>query len=452
MNVPEPPTEHSSRANPTTALLLAGISLILIAVVVIVTASWQQFSPIGRILATFLPLCALYAMGLQGYRSTNRFAPYLLVAASTIVPFVTGVLLQQSGFGTVNDPAFWLIIGLVTLSVSLYFEFGLQQTFHTPLTILSLLLVPQFAANLIWTDQSFGFSLAGIASGVALLVVATKVPNEQRAHTYTVLGILAGWLGVAFLPALLFINEPLGVASLLLYLGFGLLLIVLAIYSSGIYIATKDKNVLLVRQTAEQTAPLLLILPAVLACMGDPGNPTKSLLLLIIGVLVTLFSSFILVRSFRILGYGGMIGGLLFLLFLAFSALQASWPLVLLAVGFVLIAAAYGLQHRANRDSTFPTSLLKWKEAITALGSQTLIVPQPTPFTVAQPVVRSNDSLILIVVLLVIACMYAILSQFNQNSASKITPYPMATPRPQRVLPTPVMQMQHTMPGTYENN
>ena len=162
MDAPSSTDPVKKHVTPISALLFAGIGLIGIAIVVIVTASWQSFSPLGRISATLIPLILLYVAGMRTRTSSSNFGHYLLVAATALLPFVTGTVLTQAGFGTVQDSGFLLLISLVTLSASLILEFSYGETLHTAITIISLVLIPQFATQVLWPNYSVDYPLAAV--------------------------------------------------------------------------------------------------------------------------------------------------------------------------------------------------------------------------------------------------------------------------------------------------
>ena len=226
--------------------------------------------------------------------------------------------------------------------------------------------------------------------------------------------MLAAAFGLLFFPSLLFPEEPFGLPSVTLYVAEGVATSLLAVVYSTKYLEAHQSYVLIIRRTLEQISPLLLIGPLLTGSVIHSGEPLYALLLVVLGVLLILLSVSVSVQSVKVFGYGGLITGLFFLLVLVTGALQASWPIILLVVGFLFIAVAYFLQHRSTMHISLPHYFGKWEQALAAMGTNEHVETRETRLLLGPktPEQRSNDSLILIVAILVIAMVYALFSQY----------------------------------------
>ena len=338
---------------PANVLLLAGSSFVIIAIFVLIFASWNAFSQSGRIVATLLPLLALYLLGFGTRQKPgwSDLAKYTILTGSIILPVAVGVLVDQLKLAAYPSSTFFFYVFFVTTIVYVCLEFALRQKTHALLSVVSAIgLACSFSAAI--NAENYIYCLMGILISVFFLSVAwqaDRADDRYQANIYLVAGTVAGLLALVSLPQAYF-GFGFNSSVTLGYLVVAVIFFAVAVLYSREWQARKSEHALLLRQIAEIFSALTLIVPAILAALFAGRDTLNALLALIVGVLALLISSFVRVNLFRPLGCYAAAIGLFELVFLAFNQLKAVWPIALLVLGFLLIGIAYGFQHFKYRE------------------------------------------------------------------------------------------------------
>ena len=196
--------KHRLWMTPANILLISGSSFIIIAIFVLIFASWNSFSPIGRVATTVIPLIALYSIGFATRQKPDRseLAVYTILTGSIIFPFVLGVLINQLNLIAYPSSLFYFYLFFVTTVWYIILEFVLHQKTHAFLTVVSAIgLVSSYSAAI--NAESFVYCLMAVLLSVFFLSVAWHADqNGERfqAKTYSNAGVILGWTGLMLLP------------------------------------------------------------------------------------------------------------------------------------------------------------------------------------------------------------------------------------------------------------
>ena len=197
-----PNQEHK----PNTMLLLIGGILMVLGVIVLVSSSWSSFSATGRMITVALPLIGLYVMSALSWRrpTYHTIGHYALLTSSAMLPFVTGVLIYQSGLYTTVDAQLVLYCSVFSLIVAATLEFILRQREQVVFTLISVIAAVISLTNALQFSSVENAWLA-LAIGVLLLIggIALQQDNEKmEAFFFCSLGFLGFIAGLGLLPIL----------------------------------------------------------------------------------------------------------------------------------------------------------------------------------------------------------------------------------------------------------
>ncbi len=358
---------------PTTWLLLAGSSLIVIAMLVMIAASWNSFSPAGRIITAVIPLVLLYILGFASRKNPEQrgLSRYTILTGSLIFPLVIGVVIYQSGLyrpeGEGVNATLTFLVTLISLVWFLILEFLLDEALHTPLTIVAALSLALSFGSVLEVD-TYVYYLLGILLAYFFLSLGWTLNGSLRrwqTDLYMYVGALVGTYSLLALPAAYF-QDFLTLPTLVSYGGVAVIFFLVAVFYAGEWQRERSDNVLAVRRLAEQLAALTLTVPAIIICLGTDLTEI-TLVTFLFGLLALLLGTVVRVATFRYAGLATAIIAGIKILGLAFTSVEAAWPIILLVIGFILIGLAYSL-HRVKYQDVLQHLWEEPKQSLFGLG------------------------------------------------------------------------------------
>jgi len=350
-------THEHSRPSAGTALLFSGSLLIVIALLVLVSSSWESFSPTGRVITACLPLITLYTLGFTSRRTPGqeRLSLYTILTGSIIFPLVLGAVLFQSGLYPYVDANLVFIISLVSLLVYLGMQFAANQTRHAALIVIAGISLMYSFAGII-EASSWVYSLLTLLLGYFLLALAwylgrPKMEDTFATQIFSYSGLMLGLYGIVTLPLYLLANfsdwaQPSSYTGL--YVIVSAILFAVAVTYSRRWQNLKLNHDLAIRQASEVASAIALTVPAIIACLWSSSS-VDTLIALLCGVAAVCLSTYVRIPALRQLGIVTIIIALIRLIVLSLTHVAAFWPILLLVAGFVLIGLAYAVQRLEYR-------------------------------------------------------------------------------------------------------
>lgn len=330
----------NQESNPKAAdfLLIAGSSLIVLAVFVLVTTSWNSFSPLSRMLVSILPVILLYLIGFsyQSKKSLSKVSDYTVLAGSLLFPYVLSFVFKQSGFDS-NTPALLnVIIALITLIWYIILEFVLNYSNHSLLTIIASVVTGANFLILI-ESSSWPVMLMLIILSYFYLTIAWNLESQPEKELsvvqYNFLGSFFAIIGFLFLPYEYF--GKLSIPCTLVYALLGAISFVIAVIYGKNYLNTKSKNILFTRQVFENLSALILS-PGLMVFNSD-GSTLWAMICFILGLVSLWIAQQVRVKTFKLVGLVSVIVSIILLIARVFESVSANLILSLIIIGFVLI-------------------------------------------------------------------------------------------------------------------
>lgn len=374
----QPSSQQSSHI-----LAVVGGALVVLGIVALIFASWGSFTPSGRMLATALPLAAVYGLSFWGYRqqSTRDIGRYALVTASIIMPFVLGVLIYQSGLYADVDGQLITLLALASAANAGVIELYYRERSHTAVTLVSLLVAT--GGFVYWMSlDGLGIVLSILLAGFLMQVVGRiqnpEVAGGESVAAWHYVGSTVVLLGLFALPhavlSLMNGESPYGWYALhplflsLMYVGVGIINLFVAAWYSRQWQEHRHQHALLaLRRLFERTSAAFMVLPPLLYTLSsDTAGPF--LVLLGASLLALGLSLKVRVAWFRSLAVAGFVVGLIRLILLGLRELSAAWPIVLMVVGIAFLTLAL-LGARGAKDWLQPLFTLP-KETWEGLGEE----------------------------------------------------------------------------------
>lgn len=376
MSTPDSSSNNGQPVSAATTLAIFGGALVVIAIIALVSANWSEFGSWAKVLTVTLPMLALYAAGwaLHDKSEHRELKTTSLITANLIFPFAVGVAYYEFCKQPELDATFFLIIsGATTLWYALL-EFVGNFRSNTTLTLAALTFWLLSLGGLFGAMDSWITALAILVTGVLSMLLAGIVWRKKGPMLQPQLYI--GY-GLALLVISLFIF-PAGVLQVttldgtdvadwitqLSFLILGKVSLVLAIHMANRWKITKDEAFLGARKVLESYFGFVITLP--IAFIAVSSRSTEHILLLITAAIICcagfLFSYKVALPTLRSLSSLALILIILKLIDSAFTAVELSWPLLLLGLGILLFVIAFlmngrrhlGLAHWFQHQPTEP--------------------------------------------------------------------------------------------------
>lgn len=367
--VKSPHLSESASTTPSAsrALLLVGGLFVIFGILVLLFGSWSELGPVGHVLATTVPLLALYWLSFLAWKKPlyRTLSSTILIVASVILPLVIGVIITETHSYNSTDPWLGLVVSLISLVIYAIIEFWLQQeqqAFFTGVALVASTL--NLASVMHWAP--YWHPVAALLAGLVLLKVARFLKQSQsdgEASVYHTIGFAITMFSAAALPFSYYVNIFNTPSQPELYISLGYPVIALFFLGVAIYFSylwrqySKDILAYQLRVFAENAAAVVLVVPAILIAMSHTHR-LDDLIVFVLGVLALSISYAIRVRLFRIMGYVGVLFAFIRVILVRLTLLKLTWPILLLAIGFILIMLAFLVIYLQAKQSL---SIL-WKE------------------------------------------------------------------------------------------
>jgi hypothetical protein len=349
------PKQHISSS---VLLLVVGAALILFSIAVMLGLGWQELSTLGKIAGTGIPLLIMYGLAFASRRhpTYSILAPYLFVIASLILPFVVGELVYQVGYGQADNTWYFITPPLILLVLYSLLEFWAELPGHAYFVVISLIFAAVDLGKLKDLGSFWQVAIA-IVTGLVLLIVGElmrQAEAKQEAPIYTVAGFITLLAGILLLPTSV-VSYVISWIPDRLIISIGNVLISALLLGIAVYFAQQwkkhadDITAYRLRLVAENVAAITLVLPGLNIAVNQISL-SNDIIVLALGILALIVSYLIRVRLFRIMGYIGALFGLLHIPVRYLFGLGFSWPLLLLVIGFLLIALAFFVLNVQSRE------------------------------------------------------------------------------------------------------
>ena len=346
--------------SPANIILTSGALLIVVAVFVLASTSWESFSPVSRILTSLIPLIILYAIGfgLRKQAAHHVLSQVTLITGSIILPITLGITIYQSGLYPFVDATLVFGVALVSLIWYGFLEFVLAERWQAIGTIVASSVLAVSFGEIVNLPNWGYYLLAIILAFFYLCASRTYISsyNSTPPHLaawYSGTAIILGTCGLVLLPPTFTQWANLGSVSdiytLILYILAAAILFAVAVLFSREWQETKSPLDLALRQLTEQLSVLVLGGAAIL--IGLTSNETDAIIItILIGIAALILGAYVRITLLRPIGLVALVIGLLKLILFAATQVGAAWPILLLVVGFILIGIAYIAQTEHNTD------------------------------------------------------------------------------------------------------
>lgn len=331
----------------------------VVGVIVLVSSSWDSYTPTGRMITVALPLVGLYLLSALtwGRAAYQTIAHYALLTSSAMLPFVAGVIIYQSGLYPEVDAQLAFYCSVVSLVGAGILEFLLRQREQVAFTMLSVIIgvgsllsaLELSSPNGAWLVLMVGILL--LLGGISLLRDGEKLESTVFCG-FGYMGLVAGLgllpLSYATMPAVSELNSAYIIS--IGYAVVGLFLFLAAAVFGSFWVKNREDETLYnLRHMSESLSSVALTIPAIFMALSFE-QASYTLCCILLGCISLVISYSVQVRSYRYLGYAAIGFGLLRIIFFALSSLEAFWPILLLITGFLFFLIAFAGTYLRKRN------------------------------------------------------------------------------------------------------
>lgn len=358
--------QHPTRQELTPASISAilGGTLVVAAVIALVSTSWGTLSSLTKILTIASPVVALYVAGFftRNIAHFREVSTISLVTASLAFPFALGITLFELASAPAIDGSFIALVG----GISFLWFAGLE--FFLKVRQISLLTYTSLASWIVATGSTLpnapyfvdvSFIIIGILTLVGVHHIVPTKEDTTQLRSYLVLGALSFFTTVFTLGdniwEALYVRQNYQVSPVLIdgitiasYLALGILGIVIATFAAKQWKATGERLYGELRLVAEQSILLLAAIPALFIALKQNVDDSilQTILAMVIAALSLAFASKVKLKQSALASWT-LLGILVIrLLFIAFTAAELSWPVLVLTIGTLLFILAFFLSSR----------------------------------------------------------------------------------------------------------
>jgi uncharacterized membrane protein YuzA (DUF378 family) len=350
-------------------IALIGGALILAATIALVSASWGTFSNAARVSILSAPVVALYIAGFltRSKADFEEVSTISLVTACLAFPFALGFAIFQLSNATEVDGSF------IALVSGISFLWLLAMEFACKIRQISLFTFTAIASWIVATTSTLpnapyfsdiAFIIVGLATLFGIHTVVPLDGDRKQLRSYLILGSLSVFSTVFTLRDNISETLPyadvlvVDVLSILAYAVLGLLGVLVAVHAAKMWKSTGERLYGELRVVTENSLLLLASIPSFLIAFAsglEESAPQVLLALLISGAALGFATRLRLKGSASVAWV--LVGALTIqLVLIAFSAIEVSWPILVLIVGGLLFALAFFLSSRQGKQSKKSTS------------------------------------------------------------------------------------------------
>ncbi|MEI6266930.1 MAG: DUF2157 domain-containing protein [bacterium] len=345
---------QEKKFNLTKAFLLIGGILIVVAVIIVITTSWSNLGPFGRILFLFTPMVALFGI----FFATKKYDNYKEISNSALMlslftfPLFIGTTLYQTGIIPIIDSGLILTTALLSLPVFILAEYFLKKYLISIYTIAAVTvsvsafcgLMTLDARNTLWLVTLSAIIITFMGSYLARI-------DENSAKIYLGFGsIYSIFLFTISVFTTLNFEEALSAQSnalILCFFGLSYLFIAIACYQ--FYKQNNIKTYYYIKRVLEEVAPMVMIFGLML---GGVKSTPMIVLPLLLSALAIFLSTKVRIKTLVVTGSLGLVISTIWLTSKIFSD-SVGWPAVLLVAGLASFGLAF-LVRKLLKDRELP--------------------------------------------------------------------------------------------------